>query len=158
MPAVAGVRPSQDRVDEETFLASIDDPAYREALRKFLEFCRGLGLRFEWGTAGTSTRIKTIDQAEPVSIGWLFPAQGSYWQGLSGLSLGYDTNTVNPKRTPTALPAFDSYVESLETLAGLVPHVTKTLIAYRIPATVLPERLTLVKEAIGKLTESINEE
>ena len=158
MPAIAGVRSGQDRVDEETFLAGVEDPSYRESLREFLEFCRGLGLKLAWGDKGTSIRIKTIDQAEPVSIGWLFPTQGSYWGGLSGLSLGYDTYSGNPQRTPNALPVLEAYVKSLETLAGLVPHLTKTLIAYRIPATVLPERLTSVKEAIGKLTESISEE
>ncbi len=63
-PAVAGIRDGQDKVDEETFLAGVDDPVYRESLRESLEFCRGLGLRFPWGPAGTSIRIQTIDKAE----------------------------------------------------------------------------------------------
>ncbi len=74
-PAVAGIRDGQDKVDEETFLAGVDDPVYRESLRESLEFCRGLGLRFPWGPAGTSIRIQTIDKAERVSIGWL-PLKG----------------------------------------------------------------------------------
>lgn len=155
-PAVAGVGSGSDGVNVETFLTGVDDPVYRESLREFLEFCRGLGLRFEWGSAGTSIRIKTNDRAEPVSIGWLFPSEGSYWQGLSGLTLGYDGNTVNPQRTPTALPTLQTYLETLETVPGVVPHGRGTLIAFRIPPTELPERLVLIKELIGNLTESIN--
>ena len=158
LPTVAAVSVSQARVDEESFLAAVQDDDYRESLRELLEFCRGLGLRFEWGSAGTSIRIKTNDRAEPVSIGWLFPAEGSYWYGLSGLSLGYDKDTANPERTPTALPALQAYVGSLETLAGLVPHVTKTLVAYRISPTEFPDTLSPIREAIIKLTESINGE
>ena len=157
-PSVAGARVGQDKIDEEGFLEGVADPVYREALREFLEFCRGLGLRFEWGSAGTSIRIKTNDRAEPVSVGWLFPAEGSYWQGLSGLTLGYDNNTVNPQRTPTALPALQAYARTLEATPGLVPHGRGTLIAYRIPSTELPEALVPIKEAIGNLTASINGE
>lgn len=159
MPAVAGVgsRPPES-VDEETFLAGVDDPVYRESLREFLELCRGLGLKLAWGDRGASIRIKTIDKAEPVSIGWLFPTQGSYWYGLSGLSLGYDVYSANLQRTPIALPALQAYVGSLETLAGLVPHVTKTLVAYRISPTEFPDTLSPIREAIIKLTESINGE
>ncbi|MGI8520178.1 MAG: hypothetical protein ACR2MC_06185 [Actinomycetota bacterium] len=156
--AGAGTGTGSERVDQETFLAGVADPVYREPLREFLEFCRGLGLRFEWGSAGTSIRIKTNDRAEPISIGWLFPTEGSYWQGLSGLTLGYDGNTVNSQRTPTALPTLQTYLETLETVPGVVPHGRGTLVAFRIPPTELPERLVLIKKLIGNLAESINGE
>lgn len=158
LPAVAAVSVSQARVDEESFLAAVQDDDYRELLREFLEYCRGLGLRFEWGSAGTSIRIKTNDRAEPVSIGWLFPAEGSYWYGLSGLSLGYDKDTANPERTATALPALDAYLKAVATTPGLLRHETRSLVAYRIPPTELPEKLVLIKELIGNLAESINGE
>ena len=157
-PAVAGIRDGQDKVDEETFLAGVDDPVYRESLRESLEFCRGLGLRFPWGPAGTSIRIQTIDKAERVSIGWLFPTQGTYWQGLSGFSLGFDTYSVNSQLTPTALPVLEAYLGEVGAIEGLVRHETKTLVAYRIPPTALPDALPLIKDAIGNLTASINEE
>ena len=139
-PTEARVRGGQDKVDEEAFLSAVDDSAYRESLRELLEFCRGLGLRFPWGPAGTSIRIQTIDKAERVSIGWLFPTQGSYWQGLSGFSLGFDTYSVNPQLTPTALPMLEAYLREVEAIEGVVRHETKTLVAYRIPPPTLPER------------------
>ena len=156
LPAVTGVSVSQARVDEESFLSAVQDDDYRESLRELLEFCRGLDLRSEWGSAGTSTRIKTNDRAEPVSIGWLFPAEGSYWYGLSGLSLGYDRYTVNPQRTPNALAALEGYLKTVATRPGMVAYETKTLIAYQIPASEFPEALAPIKEAVGELVETIN--
>ena len=86
------------------------------------------------------------------------PAQGTYWQGLSGFSLGFDTNSVNSQLTPTALPVLEAYLGEVEAIEGLVRHETKTLVAYRIPPTALPDALPLIKDAIGNLTASINEE
>ncbi len=78
-------------VDEERFLAAIGDDRYRQALRELLEACRGLDLRFGWGTVGTSIRVPTRDRAESLTIGWLFPGGGRGWMGLSDLNLGFDT-------------------------------------------------------------------
>jgi hypothetical protein len=69
-------------MDESRFLDSILDEEYKNALQEILEACRGLGLRFEWGTVGTSIRVPTPDRAEPLTIGWLFPSGGLGWMGL----------------------------------------------------------------------------
>ncbi|MGH3089027.1 MAG: hypothetical protein ACRDSJ_17140, partial [Rubrobacteraceae bacterium] len=60
-------------VDEARFLERIEDGEYREALRYLLEVCRGLDLRFSWGTAGVSIRLPISDSSRPRSVGWLFP-------------------------------------------------------------------------------------
>jgi hypothetical protein len=63
-------------VNEVQFLEQIGDDAYREALREFLDFCHGLGLRFSWGTAGTSIRVPIPNRKNPLSVAWLFPPGG----------------------------------------------------------------------------------
>jgi hypothetical protein len=58
-------------VTEASFLAAIDDAAYREALSDIFDSCRALGLTFEWGVKGSSIRLATPDRSEPISVGWI---------------------------------------------------------------------------------------
>src|SRR5215469_5780049 len=83
--------PAGSGASETSFLAALDDDAYRQALSDIFDSCRALGLTFAWGTKGASIRIATPDRSEPLSIGWIFPA-GASWLGLTHLTLGYDSS------------------------------------------------------------------
>lgn len=103
--------------DETQFLEQIDDDAYGEALQEVLEGCRGLSLRFSWGTARTSIRLLSTHQSKPLSIAWLFPPGVSGWMGLTDLTLGFDTGAV--EQVPSMIPALEDYVERVAALPGV---------------------------------------
>ena len=89
--------PAGTGASEASFLAALDDDAYRQALSDIFDSCRALGLTFEWGTKGSSIRIATPDRSEPLSVGWILP--GASWLGLTHLTLGYDSSSA--RRTPS---------------------------------------------------------
>lgn len=141
-------------LNEASFLESIEDDQYRDALRELFEVCRGLGLRFEWGATGTSIRVATMDRAEPVTIGWVFPGGGVGWMGLSHLTLGYDTNTG--QRTPTTLPALKAYATRVASIGGAAEATPKGLNAWTFDPEAVCGRFDLIVEAITELTANVS--
>lgn len=135
-------------VNEDSFLAAIDDAAYREALSDIFDSCRALGLTFEWGTKGSSIRLATPDRSEPVSVGWIFPAVPS-WSGLTHLTLGYDSSSA--KHTPSVIDALASYVEQVSRIAGASAVKSKSLKAY----TWKPPQVTASKTEIIQALETL---
>lgn len=111
--------PESERVvkNEVRFLEQIEDDTYREALQELLEVCRGLGLRFSWGTAGTSIRLPVPGRPQPLSIAWLFPPGVSGWMGLLDLTLGFDTGSV--EQPSSLVPALEDYLTKLAALPGV---------------------------------------
>ncbi|GAA1711627.1 hypothetical protein GCM10009745_69650 [Kribbella yunnanensis] len=86
---------ASNRIGEADLLGSITNDDYRMALERIFDACKGIGLRFEWGTKGASIRLPTQDRAEPLSIVWIFrPDSASNWYGLSHLTLGYDKDSL----------------------------------------------------------------
>ena len=56
-----GIRSETSVINEEKLLSEISDSSHRGAVARVLDICRGLHLRFEWGTTGCSVRLK-VDQ------------------------------------------------------------------------------------------------
>jgi hypothetical protein len=116
-PTQRPAKPKLALPGETQFLSEITDEAYRNALHELFEVCRGLGLKFEWGTTGTSIRLITADSAEPISIGWVFPTNKPGWMGLVGVNLGYDAGST--AKRPLSLPVLDNYYKVVEGLPGV---------------------------------------
>ena len=135
-------------VDEASFLAAIDDDAYRVALSDIFDSCRTLGLTFEWGKTGSSIRLATPDRSEPISVGWIFPGVPS-WSGLTYLTLGYDSGSA--KYTPSVIDALASYVEQVSRIAGASAVKSKPLKAY----TWKPPQVTASKAQIIEALETL---
>jgi hypothetical protein len=130
-------------IDEASFLAAIDDVAYREALSDIFDSCRALGLIFGWGTAGSSIRMATPDRSEPLSVGWIFSEVPSY-SGLTHLTLGYDRGSA--KDTPSVVHALTSYVEQASSITGASAVKSKSLNAYTWnPAQVTASKVQIIK-------------
>jgi|SRR5581483_5454252 len=143
-----GPRPSPETTDESRFLESVTDVKYRDALRELLEVCRGLGLRFEWGTKGTSIRLPTADRAEPLSIGWLFPSIAG-WMGLRDLNLGYDPSSA--RNTPSALPALEAYVTTVANVPGAEPTKTRSVNAYHFSPDAVVRNRSALADALAEV-------
>jgi hypothetical protein len=147
-PAKARRLQSVSGVNETSFLNSLDDDAYREALSDIFSTCRTLGLSFEWGVRGASIRMATPDRAEPISIGWIFP-DGYNWSGLRFLTLGYDT--ASARYTPSVAETLDSYVANVSRIDGGSPVKAKTIKAW----TWTPAAAPSAKEAIIQTLEQL---
>lgn len=135
-------------VDEASFLADLDDVAYRDALSDIFTTCRTLGLSFAWGVRGASIRLATPDRPEPLSVGWIFP-NGSNWSGLHHLTLGYDEQSA--KYTPSIADALECYTDEVSRINGGTAAKAKTLRAWTFNPTVVPE----AKEAIIGALEAL---
>lgn len=135
-------------VNEASFLAAIDDAAYREALSDIFNSCRALGLTFEWGIKGSSIRLATPDRSEPISVGWIFPGIPS-WSGLTYLTLGYDSSSA--KYTPSVIDALASYEDQVSSIAGASAVKSKTLKAY----TWRPPQVTASKAQLIEALETL---
>jgi hypothetical protein len=143
-------------VNEASFLATIDDAAYREALSDIFDRCRALGLTFEWGTKGSSVRLATSDRSEPISIGWIFPGVPS-WSGLTHLTLGYDSSSA--RHTPSVINALDSYVNQVSSIAGASAVKSKPLNAYTWkPPQVTASKMQIIEALEALVTASSGEE
>lgn len=141
--------------DEARFLEQIDDHAYRETLQEILEACRGLSLRFSWGTAGTSIRLLSPENPKPTSIAWLFPPGVSGWMGLLDLTLGY---WEDDELTSSAVSALKDYVARVESLPGDEPAKPKWLRGYRLkPDTTIRHKHQII-EILAELVQRMGQE
>jgi hypothetical protein len=149
-----GSKAAVGSIDESRFLEGILDDTYREALRELLEACRGLGLRFEWGTVGTSIRLPTTDRSEPLTIAWLFPSGGSGWMGLSNLNFGYDPSSA--EKTPSVRAALDVYVDAVERLDGTTSVKPQWLRARELPPHAVRKNLRQMVEILAELVRAVS--
>ena len=133
---------------EASFLAALDDDAYRQALSDIFDSCQTLDLTLAWGTKGASIRIATPDRSEPLSIGWIFPA-GASWLGLTHLTLGYDSSSA--KHTPSVAGALGTYLERVAQIPGATAVTSKDLKAY----TWTPPQATAAKTQIIDALETL---
>lgn len=131
--------------NEARFLEQIKDDTYREALQGLLEVCRGLGLRFSWGTAGTSIRLPVPGRPQPLSIAWLFPPGVSGWMGLLDLTLGFDANSV--EQPSPLIPALEDYLTKLAALPDVEPVKREWADAYHLS----PNSVVLHRHQIAEI-------
>ena len=145
-----------ERINEREFLEAIHDQEYSSALQELFEACRGLGLRFAWGSVGTSIRVLVPDKVEPVSAAWLFPPGKSGWSGLTDLTLGFDSTQVS--KTPRFRGAFDHYVARVGSLKDAQRVRGKDLEAYSFRPNVTIVLRSQITEAIAELVREIHED
>lgn len=137
---------------EVTFMEEIENLKYKEALQSIFHKCRGAGLKFPWGTAGTSIRA-SIKDGEPISVGWAFPPGRAGWMGLTDLTLGYEPKQI--QRAPEARSGLERFVQTISSL----PDTSKTnrnwLDAYTFtPGAVVRNRNEIV-EALTKVAADV---
>ncbi|WP_396048444.1 endonuclease NucS domain-containing protein [Aeromicrobium sp. UC242_57] len=84
----AGSSPAA-KASEAAFLVAIADPPYREAMSELFASVKALGLTLAWGSKGASIRLKSPDQQEPISVGWVF-LEGDQWTWAKHVTLGVD--------------------------------------------------------------------
>jgi hypothetical protein len=155
-PALQSSGSPREVTDEMRFLEQIDDDAYREALQEVLEVCRGLSLRFSWGTAGTSIRLLSTHQSRPLSIAWLFPPGVSGWMGLTDLTLGFDTGAV--EQVPSIIPALEDYVERVAALPGVESAKPDWTSGYRLDPECVVRHRHEVADILAELVRRVGEE
>ena len=140
---------------ETELLIQIEDESYREAVRELLEACRGLGLRFEWGSIGLSVRVPTADRREPLTVAWLYPPGRAGWMGLTDLTLGYDPSSA--KATPSAMSALEEYVKTIGTMPGAERAKPEWLQGHRLAPDSVISLQNKVVEALAELVRQVNE-
>jgi hypothetical protein len=143
-----------NKADPDAVLGAVDELEYRKALEELLEYCRGLKLSFQPGSVGFSIRVNVPDRREPVSLGWLFPPNVSGWLGLTGLTLGYDSGTVDKL---SVAQQFAAYFEQLKGLRDLADVGVRGLEAVAVPPRQLIQHRTEITAAIGNLVAAIGE-
>ena len=120
-PGTSRTQSTASVASENAFLSSLGDDAYRDACQGLFELCRGLGLRFEWGSRGASIRIQVLDRPQPVSVAWVFPPGVAGWMGLTHLTFGFDGALDADAKT---LSALTSYAAQIAAVPGSL-HVTR---------------------------------
>ncbi len=142
-------------IDETRFLEQIGDDTYREALRQLLKVCRGLGLRFSWGPAGTSIRVPIPNRKNPLSVAWLFPPGVFGWMGLLDLTLGISDNAGE---TPSVASALEGYVEKVAALPGVKPAKPDWLHGYHLTPEVTVRNYHQIADILAELVQRVNEQ
>lgn len=141
--------------NESKFLAAVRDTEHRQALHELFEVLRGLKIRPEWGSSGTSFRLRTTDRTEPLTVGWVFHEEGPGWMGLRGLNLGYDPGSA--EKHPSVAAALDRYIGEVRALPGSTPVKPTWLRAYQVaPATIVAER-NRITEILAALAQDPTE-
>lgn len=139
-------------LDEAAFLGAMGDSAYREAVERLFDTARAQGLRFEWGTTGTSIRLPTRDRPEPITIGWVFPPGGIGWMGLSYITLGYDKSSA--QKTPSVLAHLEEYARDIGRIPGVRAPKSQLLTAYTLEPDIAIQYLDATLDAITRLVEA----
>ena len=142
--------------NEREFLGTIQDHEYSSALQELFAACRGLGLRFEWQSVGTSIRVATPDSEQPISLAWVFPPGKSGYRGLTDLTLGFGPSQVS--KAPRLRGAFDRYVAKVAVLSGAEPVKAQSLEAYRLPPNVAISLRSQMTETIAELVKEIHQD
>jgi len=140
-------------IDEATFLESIDNDEYREAVREILEASRGLGYKPEWGSRGPSIRLRTQDRTEPVSAMWIYPPATVGWMDLRDSTLGFD-----PSQCPenaSARPAFERFVSAARDIVGAEAVEKKSVRGAHLAVAVVIAERDRIKELLATLSEQI---
>jgi hypothetical protein len=144
-----------ESLNESRFLEKVADEEHREALRKILEGCRGLGLQLAWGSAGTSIRMRVPEVSKPVSVGWLYPPGVSGWMGLTDLTLGFDEG-AGLQDSPSALSTFEDYAKKVSELPGAEPARPKWLYGRHLSPRATVENRPRIVEILANLTRQVS--
>jgi hypothetical protein len=142
------------RLDEQQFLARLNDEGYRQALEALLEAARSVGMLMEWGSSGASIRLPTPDRSEPLTVAWVFPSDTG-WAGLRHLTLGYDTGSA--AAIPSVQAALTQFVQAVGSIPGATPAKAKALEAYTFnPVAVRAQQVDLAG-VLRRLVQTVRE-
>ena len=144
-----------DKVDENIFLARIEDETYREIVAQFLDGLGALNVHLNWGTQGVSMRMETPLEGPSVSVGWLFPPGVIGWYGLANLTFGFDTAGAMLQRHPEMRPILDQFASKLATAPGAEHVHSKTLDGYRFGPSTFAQAYGTVLESLTELDSAI---
>ena len=136
------IRNTGTLVSRSQLLEEITDENYHQVIARILDRFEGLGLRFEWGSAGTSFRYYKPEMHVHLSIGWVFPPGRKGWFGLTDLTLGYDPAGVEV--TESVKMVLDRFTNVVSGIPGATVKRGGVL-GYNFE----PETIIATEEAIG---------
>jgi hypothetical protein len=142
---------SAPSTSETTFLETIADTAYREALERLFDTSHGLGLRLEWGARGPSIRVPTPYRTEPISVAWVYPPGVSGWMGLRDATFGYDCTQT--KAAEQAQSAFADYQLAISQIADGQKTNVKDLMAHSFKPAAFMDALDTIIEALARIAQ-----
>lgn len=140
------------KASEDAFLSAITDTDYRDAMSELFASVKALGFVMPWGSKGASIRLKTPDQAEPLSVGWVF-LEGDQWTWAKHVTLGVDPSTL--KKHPTVAPAVLAFCDKLRTVPGGKDAGGKSNAVIFEPGILVKEHDQLIR-LLGDLSSAIN--
>ncbi|RNL77568.1 endonuclease NucS domain-containing protein [Nocardioides marmorisolisilvae] len=142
----AGSSPAA-KASEAAFLAAIADLDYHEAMNELFASVKALGLTMEWGSKGASIRLKSPDQQEPISVGWVF-LEGDQWTWAKHVTFGVDPSTL--KNHPSIEPAILEFCQKISLVAGGNPAGSNSNAVIFEPSVFVKKREDLIA-LIGEL-------
>lgn len=142
--------------NESAFLEQFGEDDYRTLIADFIEQCRFIGLRLEWGSAGVSIRSLSRFRRDPLSVAWIFPPGRSGWAGLRDLNLGVDPSSA--KQLVGAEKTIDWYIETLTALPGVEAVTLANMRAVRVPPANLPSLKASLEDILAQLSRRLVDE
>lgn len=139
------------KASTEAFLAAIADSTHQEAMEELFATVEVLGLTLAWGSKGASIRLRSPDQAEPISIGWVFNGDDG-WNFAKHVTFGVDLTTL--PRHPTCGPAIVAYCDQVAALPGGKPAAGKSKATIFLPSE-FPKVRAQIFELLSQLTEHV---
>ncbi|MDP7281344.1 MAG: hypothetical protein QGG39_15870 [Candidatus Poribacteria bacterium] len=155
-PSIKSTRQSPVQATEGNFLDHLEDVAYQEVLKGLFDLFRDLGLRFEWGSIGTSVRVLIPGSPVLLTLGWFFPPGRTGWMGMTDVTLGYPQESQ--ALTDDVRKVLETYVDNLSHLSGGQAETRGNSNAYRFdPKSVVDyssEIETIFRQLVSKLNVS----
>ena len=147
-------RAPQPITNEPTFLDSIGDESYREAVRGLFDLFRARGLRFEWGSIGTSVRLMVPGSTTPVTVAWFFPPGKQGWMSFTDVTLGYDPSSL--AITDSVRGILENYVDAARGIPGATVERRGRTESCHLGASVVVDQYDRLVEVFKDLVNRIN--
>lgn len=153
-PSIKTMRQAPTQATEGNFLDRLDDVAYRNSLKQLFDLFRDLGLRFEWGSVGTSVRVWITGSPVLLTLGWFFPPGRSGWMGMTDVTLGYPLESQ--ALTDDVTTFLKAYVNNLSLLTGANAETRGKSNAYRFDPKSVVDNLTEIEEIVRQLVKGLD--
>ena len=137
-------------INEANFLEGIGDEEYKAALHRMFGECDDLGLTFEWGSLGTSIRVRVGDKGL-ISVAWIFPPGRVGWMGLTDVTLGYDP--TQSQKAPETRSGLEKYMKAVASLPGATRARPQSLKAYAFAPEALVSEVGKIVEALAEIAK-----
>jgi len=141
-------------VSRSQLLEEIVDENYRQVIDRLLGYFDTLGLRFEWGSAGTSCRFFKSGMHVPLSIGWVYPPGRKGWFGLTDLTLGYDS--AGTEITESVKNVLDNFLNGVSGIAG-ANRRSGGLIGYSFEPEAVIASAKEIEKSVADVVDQLND-